>query len=154
VQKSYKDNVNLYDCKISNTENNKTKNATLFFKIAPLLDPYKYLIGKYNINDANLFTLPKLYSSDADTHPKFNNVNNAAYVDALFVYFMNELSEKHTFPHGLKYYGSFLGIKNRFKMNVFDDLEYLNNSEFFNKHKNVLFQIDDYEHLFEKEKAH
>ena len=57
----------------------------------------------------------------------------------------------HNFPHGVDYYGSFLGIKNNFTINVFDDIEYLNNSEFFNKNKNKLFKIDDYEHLFQNE---
>jgi hypothetical protein len=34
-------------------------------------------------------------------------------------------------------------------LNVCDDIDYLNNSEFFNKNKNVLFKVDDYEHLFQ-----
>ena len=31
--------------------NNKIKEKEVFFKLAPLLDPYKYLVGKYDIND-------------------------------------------------------------------------------------------------------
>ena len=36
-------------------------------------------------------------------------------------------------------------------MNVADDIDYLNDSEYFNKNKNVLFKIEDYEHLFQDE---
>ena len=42
-------------------------------------------------------------------------------------------------------------MKNDFNINVADDIDYLNNSDFFNKNKNVLFKIDDYEHLFQNE---
>jgi hypothetical protein len=45
-----------------------------------------------------------------------------------------------------------MGIKNNYVLNIFDDLEYLSNSDFFNKNKNVLFKIDDYTHLFKNEK--
>jgi hypothetical protein len=37
-----------------------------------------------------------------------------------------------------------LAIKQNFKLNVIDDIEYLNQSDFFNKNKNVAFDIEDY----------
>ena len=36
-------------------------------------------------------------------------------------------------------------------MNIFDDLEYLDSSDFFNKNKGNLFKVDDYEHIFRNE---
>ena len=33
---------------------NKTKCKDVFFKIAPLIDPFKYLVGKYNPNDEKI----------------------------------------------------------------------------------------------------
>ena len=36
---------------IKNIMNEKTKELPIFFKMAPLLDPFKYLVGKYNITD-------------------------------------------------------------------------------------------------------
>jgi hypothetical protein len=146
------DDDHLYDCKIKNITNDKVKNKTVFFKLAPLLDPYKYLIGKYNVNDNKLFTLPKLDSSDEDCHPKFLDTNNSAYVDSFFLYLSSNLIHSHNFIHGVDYYGSFLGIKKNFVLNVFDDIDYLNNSDFFNKNKNILFHIEDYQHLFQNEK--
>jgi hypothetical protein len=145
------DDYNLYNCRVKNIVNNKTKDKNVFFKMAPLLDPYKYLIGKYNVLDEKLFNLPNLDSTEETCHPKFIDINNSAYVDGLFLYLTSTLLHSHNFSHGVDYYGSFLGIKNDFVINVFDDIDYLNNSDFFNKNKNILFKIDDYEHLFQDE---
>ena len=143
--------IKIYNCSLKNSDNDKVKYRDVFFKLAPLLDPYKYLIGRYNITDPNLFNLPKIEAISNDFHPKFIDTNNAAYVDGLFIFFSSKLLEKHNFIHGVDYYGSFLGIKNNFTLNVFDDIDYLNNSDFFNKNKNTLFKIDNYEHLFQNE---
>jgi hypothetical protein len=147
------DNTNLFMCRIKNIDNNKVKDREVFFKMAPLLDPYKYMIGKYNITDTKLFNLPKLTSNIEDCNPKFIDVNNAAYVDGLFLFLSSQLRHTFKFIHGVDYYGSFLAIKNDFKINVFDDIDYLNNSDFFNKNKNILFKIDDYDHLFQQEQT-
>jgi len=143
--------IKIYNCKLKNSENDKVKHKDVFFKLAPLLDPYKYLIGRYNILDPNLFNLPKFETVSNISHSKFMDTNNAAYVDGLFIFLTSKLLETHNFIHGVDYYGSFLGIKNNFTLNVFDDIDYLNNSDFFNKNKNNLFTIDDYEHLFQNE---
>jgi hypothetical protein len=84
-------------------------------------------------------------------HDKLLDTNNSAYIDGFFVYLTSVLKNKYSFGHGLEYYGSFLSVKNNFVINVFDDLDYLTNSEFFNKNKNLLFKIDTYEHLIKNE---
>ncbi len=147
------DNFNLYTCKLNNITNEKVKHKEVFFKLAPLLDPYKYLIGKYNVNDEKIFNLPKLNSTVNECHPKMLDTNNSAYVDGLFVYLTSSLLYRHKFIHGVDYYGSFLGLKNNFMVNVFDDIDHLNNSDFFNNNKNKLFQIEDYEHFFQVDKT-
>jgi hypothetical protein len=110
------------------------------------------LVGKYNINDIHLFNLPNINSDESNNNSKIIDINNSAYVDGLFLFLMSNLIYDHNFVHGVDYYGSFLSIKNNFKLNVFDDIDYLNNSDFFNKNKNILFKIDDYAHLFEDDK--
>jgi hypothetical protein len=145
------DDFHLFNCRLKNVTNNKVKDKEVFFKMAPLLDPFKYLIGKYNMLDKKLFTLPQINSTDVDCHSKFIDQNNSAYVDGMFLFLSSNLIYTHGFTHGVDYYGSFLGIKNDFILNVFDDIDYLNGSEYFNKNKNVLFKIDDYEHLFQDE---
>jgi hypothetical protein len=145
------DDFHLFNCRLKNVTNNKVKDKDVFFKMAPLLDPFKYLIGKYNILDKKLFTLPQINSTDVDCHSKFIDQNNSAYVDGMFLFLSSNLIYTHGFTHGVDYYGSFLGIKNNFILNVFDDIDYLNESDYFNKNKNILFKIDDYEHLFQDE---
>jgi hypothetical protein len=151
INEQIEDNDRLYNCRVKNINNNKIKDKEIFFKLAPLLDPYKFLIGKYNINDERFLTLPKIDSTETVTHTKFLDINNSAYVDGLFLFLTSNLIHQNNFVNGVDYYGSFLAIKNNFNINVFDDIDYLNGSEFFNKNKNKLFTIDDYEHLFNEE---
>ena len=153
VESSVDDNDNLFNCRIKNIDTNKVKDKEVFFKMAPLLDPYKYMIGKYDISNTKLFNLPKLNSSNEDCNTKIIDSNNSAYVDGMFLFLSSKLRYSHKFIHGVDYYGSFLAIKNDFKINVFDDIDYLNNSDFFNKNKNILFKIDDYEYLFQNENS-
>jgi hypothetical protein len=153
VESNSEDNNNLFNCRIKNIDTNKVKDKEVFFKMAPLLDPYKYMIGKYDISNTKLFNLPKLNSTTEDCNTKLIDNNNSAYVDGMFLFLSSQLRHTFKFIHGVDYYGSFLAIKNNFKINVFDDIDYLNNSEFFNKNKNTLFKIDDYEHLFQQESS-
>jgi len=153
IKNSVSDNKNLYNCSIQNLQTSKTKKKQVFFKMAPLLDPFKFLIGKYNINDQSLFNLPKLTTNgDIGTvHPKLLDCNNSAYVDGFFSFLSSTLIHKYDFVNGVDYYGSFLGIKKDFKLNIIDDLDYLCKSEFFNKNKNINFQVDDYSFLYNDE---
>ena len=151
IKEGDEENSNLFNCKIKNINTQKTKDKDVFFKLAPLLDPYKYLIGKYDINNKDLFKLPDINSDESSVNPKFVDPNNSAYVDGFFIYLSSSLNQTHNFLHGLDYYGSFLAIKNKYKLNVFDDLEYLTNSDFFNKNKNILFDINNYDHIFQDE---
>ena len=142
-------NKNLYNCRIKNINNNKVKEKDIFFKMAPLLDPFKFLIGKYNANDENIFNLPSINLDENNCNQKFLDFNNSAYVDGMFLFLSSNLIHQYNFSHGVDYYGSFLAIKNDFILNVYDDIDYLNNSEYFNKNKNNLFKIDNYDHLFQ-----
>ena len=138
----------LYSCRIKNVNNSKVKDKDVFFKLAPLIDPFKYLIGKYN-NDDKILNLPSINSDETQCNSKFLDTNNSAYVDGLFLFLSSNLIYDNNFQHGVDYYGSFLAIKNNFNLNIYDDIDFLNNSDFFNKNKNVLFKVDDYEHLFQ-----
>ena len=110
-----------------------------FFKFSPLLDPVKFMVGKYkNISKEKLTTLPRL-NNNTNIHEKVLDQNNSAYVDSFFSYLTSQLYNSAGFIHGLDFYGSFLGIKNKLKLNVYDDLEYLFDSDFFHKQKNKLY---------------
>lgn len=138
----------LYSCRIKNINNNKVKDKDAFFKLAPLLDPFKYLIGKYT-NDDKILNLPSINSDETQCNSKILDMNNSAYVDGLFLFLSSNLIYDNNFHHGVDYYGSFLAVKNNFVLNIYDDIDYLNNSDFFNKNKNVLFKVDEYNHLFQ-----
>ena len=149
VNEKLEENINIFNCKVKNLDNpKKSKDKEIFFKLAPLLDPFKYLIGKYNTNDKSLFNLPTLDLNNSNINPKILDNNNSAYIDGLFSYLSSFLCHNNNFINGVDYYGSFLGIKNDFKINIFDDLEYLVSSDFFNKNKNTLFTVDNYDHIF------
>ena len=137
---------NIYD------ENDIISSQKVFIKMAPLLDPFKYLVGKYNYNDPDLFNLPTL--SSLKIHPKISDPNNSSYIDGFFSFLTNQLLHEHQFIHGVEYYGSFLAIKNDFKINVIDDLDYLTQSDFFLKQQNILFKVDDYSHLINNSSLH
>ena len=56
------DNEHIFNCKLKNISdiNGEDIDNTqqVFIKMAPLLDPFKYLVGKYNYNDPNLLSFP------------------------------------------------------------------------------------------------
>jgi hypothetical protein len=141
-----------YSCEITNISNKdfKTKQKT-FIKMAPLLEPYKYLFGKYSkIDDVNLFNLPT--HANENVHEKIRDENNSSYVDGFFCYLSSKLLNNHGIINCIDFYGSFIGIKKNYKINIIDDIEYLVESDFFNKNQNQLFQIEDYSHLIYKPK--
>lgn len=141
------DNDHVFNCKLKNIhDDEQVISKKIFIKMAPLLDPFKYMVGKYNHTDANLFNLPTI-DKTVSVHPKISDPNNAAFIDGFFSYLTCQLMNTHQFIHGLDYYGSFLALKNNYKINIIDDIDYLIQSEYFNRHKNVLFQVEDYTHL-------
>jgi hypothetical protein len=143
----------VYNCKLKNsndTTGDFTSNQKVFIKMAPLLDPFKYIVGKYNYNDTSLFNLPSINKSLA-VNPKIADINNSAYVDGFFSFLSSQILNTHKFIHGLDYYGSFLGIKKNYKVNIIDDIDYLIHSDFFVKKQNILFNVDDYSHLLTTE---
>ena len=130
---------NCFECIIESETTQEKRNT--FFKFSPLLDTTKYLIGKYTLTDEEKQALPQLKNNIC--HPKVLDSNNAAYVDSFFSYLSSKLLHKHEFLHGIDFFGSFLGIKKKFTINIFDDIEYLSESDFFIKNCNKLFKINN-----------
>jgi len=142
---------NIFQCKLKHVSDDSdlVQSKEVFIKLAPLLDPFKYLVGKYNHSDENLFNLPSF--ENLNVHSKISNPNNSSYIDGFFAYLTSKTLNEFNFLHGLDYYGSYLAIKNDYKINVIDDLDYLVQSDFFNKNINKLFTVDDYSHLISNE---
>ena len=108
-----------------------TISQEVFIKFSPLLDPIKYMVGKYELTDPRLKTLPTFQSTKTECHEKLLSSANASYIDGFFYYLNSILKNHHHFIHGIDFYGSYLGIQDRYKMNVEEDSEYLTTSSFF-----------------------
>ena len=112
---------NTFVCTISN----ETKEV--FMKFSPLVEPAKYLIGKFDVSDTYMNNLPNLDNSSNEIKkvcPEkiVYDTNNIPYIDGFFSFLSSKLCENvDNFHNGLRYYGSFLGIKENFKINVYDD---------------------------------
>ena len=175
----------------------------IFFKYSPLLDPIKYMIGKfeasYNIlnlptfkenhkneevdtngtnevtdktdtngatdktdtnevtdkTDTNEATDKNGTNEDNSVHKKILDSNNSAYIDGFFSFLSSLLLNNYNFLNGIDYYGPYIAIKKDFVVEIDEDIEYLDESDFFHKNNNMLFKIlngDKYPHLFNNTK--
>ena len=125
----------------------------VFVKYSPLLDPFKYMVGKYKpVDDPMLRTLPSppplvaTASPSPSIHPKLAHSMNSSYVDCFFYYLSSMLLHQHGFVHGIDFYGSYLGIQDEFRMNIEEDVEYLANSAFFMSNIGKLMALEHCEH--------
>ncbi len=110
-------------------QDGKKVKQDVFVKFSPLLDPLKFITGKYNLKDPQTIALPSLDAASCSA--KIGNANNCSYTDAFFSYLSNMLLEKHGFVHGVSFYGSALAVQNRFRFNLADDLDFVKDSDFF-----------------------
>jgi len=129
---------------IKNMNTNEIITRPIFIKNSPLIDPMKFLIGKYE-NNTSILNLPALQS---DGHPKLLDTNNFSYVDNFFYYLTSQLLNHHGFINGLDYYGSYLGVQKVFKYDISDEIDYYEDSNFFNNNINKLFSISNNEESF------
>ena len=123
-------------------DNGNTSNVPIFVKYSPLLDPIRYLSGKYQVQGNKTRTLPKYNSTLDECEEKMLNTNNTSYVDGFFSYLTSRALHTHGVVHGVDYYGSYLCKQREFSTNVFDDIDYLVGCSFFNNYENDLFSID------------
>lgn len=117
---------------------NTMHQKNVFIKYSPLLDPIRYMVGKYAVEGDVVRQLPQFNVSG---FPKLDNHNNVAYTDCFFSYLTSRTLHEYGFVNGIDFYGSFLGVQDKYKMNVADDIEYLNTSPFFNENVNKRFNI-------------
>ena len=141
---SYEENIHGNSSCIVRDEQSKESTQNIFFKKAPLIDPYYYIMGKYKNQPENFFKLPNLENFDSSY--KIHNEFNSSYVDGFFTFLTSRLKENYNVVNGNQFYGSFLAYNN-LKFDVMEDIDYLIKSDYFVKNQNILFKIDDYTHL-------
>jgi len=130
--------IKTMDTVIESSTNTET-NKEVFIKYSPLLDPLRYMGGKYESIRPTILNLPTLKNENVCDKIKDNN--NMAYVDCFFSYLSSQLLNENNIVHGIDYFGSFLGIQENFKMDITDDYEYLLSSSFFNNNIDKLFNL-------------
>ena len=122
---------------VADSQTLKQENRPVFIKYSPLLDPIRYMIGKYDILDDAIRTLP----NNGQGFSKLANTNNASYTDGFFSFLASKMLHTHGFKHSIDYYGAYLAMQSKFKMNIEDDYDYLSDSDFFTDNINKLFKI-------------
>jgi hypothetical protein len=127
---------NLYD---DASPSEKIK-KDVFVKFSPLLDPLKFIMGKYDLKDPLTTALPQLDSEKC--FKKIGNVNNCSYTDAFFSYLTNMMLETHGWAHGVAFYGSALAIQKRFRFNLADDYDFVKDCEFFANNIGKYYTLD------------
>ena len=128
---------------VSDNSNNLVKKDT-FCKYSPLLDPLKYLTGKYDLSGNDVISLPQ-FNTDA-SFPKLQDKNNSAYVDSFFTYLSSQLLHNYGFLNSIDYYGAFICEQEKFIYNIADDIDYLNENDFFHETLNGQYTIENEEH--------
>ena len=139
--------------------NGETKSKSMFIKFSPLLDPLRYLTGKYGGSTTEfpiLKTLPQPIptTTEITNHAidspnfqkalkKIHDPNNVSYVDGFFYYLSSQLMHKHFFLHGIDFYGSFLSIQKKYRVNLYDDITYLRRYSYFNETLGKSYYIHD-----------
>jgi len=122
---------------VSDKKNIYEKNV--FIKYSPLLDPIKYMVGKYDLDDDSLRKLPTIENQECNE--KINSKNNSSYVDNFFSYLCSRILHHYNFVNFVDYYGTYLCVQDKFKMNITDDYDYLHDSNFFYSHINKHWTI-------------
>ena len=120
---------------------NITLDRNIFIKFSPLLDPIRYMVGKYDEQMSIIHNLPGLHDNSMNVPPKYLDANNVSYTDNFFCYLSSQMLHTHHLTHSLDYYGSFLAIQQKYRIEISDDLEYLHDSKYFNANLNELFTV-------------
>ena len=128
---------------IYDIRNDNVLEKPVFIKFSPLLDPIRYMIGKYDVTDPRIRALPSMNSGEEAVCSKMISHHNSSYIDCFFSYLTSGLLHNHGFLNGVDFYGSYLGVQDSFRACLTDDLDYLRESEFFNKNVGVLFSVED-----------
>ena len=131
--------------------NDEIISKKIFCKFSPIIDPCKYVLGKYdssmNLPSFNYYidNSNNLYKdvscSDISYNEIINDINNYSYCDAFFSYLSSKLLHNYNFLNAIDFYGSFIGIKKDFTFDISEELEFLDECDFFKDNLNKKFKL-------------
>lgn len=111
-----------------------------FRKITHLLDPVRWLQGKYSMPKHSF--LPWHQATWETTWNKLQDPMNQAYVEAFATYALSRLREADVTPHFHYFYGSFCGKTDTYSYNITDSyMSYRHARWFWNGQEKGLFKI-------------
>ena len=123
-----------------NKNNEIIENKKFFFKFSPIIDPCKYVIGKFD-ESYNILDLPNFNNILELSNNKIMNPYNSSYCDSFFSFLSSKLLNEYNFYNGIDFYGSFIGIKENFTFDISEELDSLDESDFFMNKLNSEFKI-------------
>jgi hypothetical protein len=112
----------------------------VFYKFSPLLDPFQYLTGHCKEYDPGHL---EKYICETSGLPKLSNIYNSSYIDTFFVYLSSQLLQEQGFLHGIDFYGTYIGVQDKFKYNIYEELDYLKHDPFFITQLNKIYEVDN-----------
>ena len=129
----------------------KEHQKDMFLKYGPLIDPIKYMTGKIRFGEdlsSNILypELPLWNQTSPLCHTDSHDPNNIPYVDAFFSYLTGHMLHHHNFIHGLDFYGAWLAKQQGFHYDVYDEMETLEESDYFANNIGKLFSMDETVH--------
>jgi hypothetical protein len=112
-----------------------------FRKITHLLDPVRWLQGKYSLPKHSF--LPWHQETWEATWNKLQDPMNQAYVEALATYALSKLREADVSPHFHYFYGAFCGKADTYAYNITDSyMSYRHTKWFWNGQEKEIFQLN------------
>ena len=132
-----KTSYNHFRCNLET--DSESKECDAFIKYAALFDPVKYGMNKID-NLKDIENLPSF--NDSISHDYIKDRNNTSYIDGMFTYLSSRLLNDFDFIHGIQFYGSFLGLKEDFKYNLYEELETVLDSKEFLNNRDKKFTVD------------
>ena len=134
-----------YACRVSGAAQPLPKKT--FLKFSPLLDPVKYMVGKYKELTEEERTAMPTVNGEGPAQRKVCDPNNSAYVDAFFSYLTSQAYHHHNVTNAIDFFGSFLGVQKRFLFNAVDDLEYILESDYYRENEGQLFELAEFDQM-------
>jgi hypothetical protein len=111
-----------------------------FLKVTHLLDPVRWMKGKYSLPKHN--GLPWLNRTWASAWTKLQDSWNQAYVETIAAYALGRIRDEGVSPHFNEFYGAFCARAEIYRYNLTEDFGSFRNSRWFwNGRNNNYFKI-------------
>ena len=116
-------------CTVTLQRKGETLPARVFLKVTHLLDPVRWMQGRYSIpQEAGLPGHSKTWTS---AWHKLQDPWNQAYVEALATYALSGLRTSGVSPHFNTFYGAYCARAHTYHFNINDDYESFRNTRWF-----------------------